>query len=116
MTELESKIIEALDDKKGENILLLDLREIDGSISDSFIICSGASTTQVCALADNVEDHVQKELGEKVWRVEGTDNGIWVVMDYGDVMVHIFENETRAFYALEKLWGDAKISSHGTNN
>ncbi len=116
MTELESKIIEAIDDKKGINIVHIDLREIDGAVCDSFIVCSGASTTQVCAIADNVDDHVYKELDEKVWRTEGMDNGIWVVMDLGNVMVHIFEESMRDFYALEKLWGDAKITSHGTTN
>lgn len=116
MTELEEKIIEAIDDKKGENIKLLDLQGVDGAFCESFIICSAASTTQVCAIADNVEDHLFEKLREKVWRKEGMDNGIWVIMDFGNVMVHIFENSMRDFYALEDLWGDAKISSHGTSN
>lgn len=107
MSKLVETIAHAIQEKKGRNIVSLDLTKFDGAICDAFVICDAASTTQVEAIARSVEEEVEKELGEKVIRVEGLTNGIWVVMDYGDVMVHIFQTEMRDFYQLDKLWADA---------
>jgi len=107
MNKLAQTVVEAIRDKKGKNILALDLSLFDGAICDTFVICNADSTTQVAAIAAGVEELVYKQLTEKVLRVEGLTNGIWVVMDYGDVMVHIFQTETRAFYRLEEMWADA---------
>jgi len=107
MNKLTSTIVEAIRDKKGKNIMTLDLSGFDGAICDTFVVCNADSTTQVAAIAAGIEEKVYKELKEKVWRVEGVTNGIWVAMDYIDVMVHIFQTEARAFYRLEEMWADA---------
>lgn len=111
--ELIETIAEAIDDKKGKNIVSLDLSGFDGAICDAFVVCNADSTTQVEAIAAGVEEKVKETLGEKVWRVEGTNTGVWVVMDYGDVMVHIFQTELRDFYRLEELWSDAPATYYG---
>lgn len=107
MNKLTETIVSAIEDKKGNRIAVLDLSGFDGAICDAFVICNADSTTQVEAIARGVEEKVLEELGEKVWRVEGTNTAVWVVMDYGDVMVHIFQTELRDFYRLEELWSDA---------
>lgn len=112
MSKLIETIVEAIADKKGKDIVSLDLSKFDGAICDAFVICNADSTTQVEAIARGVEEKVEKELGEKVWRVEGVGNSVWVVMDYGDVMVHIFQTEQRHFYQLEKLWADAPLTRY----
>ncbi len=103
-------IIDAIEDKKGEDIVVLDLREIDGAICDYFVIATGHSTVQVAAIADGVEDTMFERLKEKVIRIDGLRGAQWVAMDYGNVMVHIFLEEVRDFYKLEELWADAKRS------
>lgn len=100
-------VIAAIEDKKGENIVVIDLSKLDGAITDTFIICEAQSNTQVDAISNEVDKQLLEKLNEKVLRVEGKENGLWVIMDYGDIMVHIFERSTRAFYALEDLWNDA---------
>ena len=112
MSELLEVIVEAIDDKKGQNIVSLDLKGFDGAICDTFVICNADSTTQVDAIANGIEEKVYEKLKEKVWRVEGKENALWVVMDYGDIMVHIFQTELREFYKLEALWADAKMTKH----
>ena len=107
MDKLTGAIIEAISDKKGKGIVSLDLSVFDGAICDTFVICNADSTTQVAAITAGIEEKVLKELKEKVWRVEGVTNAIWVAMDYVDVMVHIFQTEARAFYRLEDMWADA---------
>ncbi len=113
MSKLIETIVAAIEDKKGNNIVSLDLSGFDGAITDAFVICNADSTTQVEAITRGIEEKVEKELGEKVWRVEGLGNSVWVVMDYGDVMVHIFQTELRDFYQLEKLWADAPATRYG---
>lgn len=110
--KLVATIVEAIDDKKGGRIASLDLSAIDGAITSAFVVCQADSTTQVAAIADGVESKVIETLREKPWRVEGLQNAIWVVMDYGDVMVHIFQSEARAFYKLEQLWADAPATHY----
>lgn len=100
-------VIAAIEDKKGENIVTIDLSKLDGSITDYFIVTEAQSTTQVDAICNEVEKQLFEKQGEKAFRIEGKENGLWIIMDYGDMMVHIFERSTREFYALEELWNDA---------
>ncbi|SMO87399.1 ribosome-associated protein [Saccharicrinis carchari] len=116
MTEQENKLTEQLVDavvggiqeQKGTNIAILDMRKIEGSICQYFIICDGGSNTQVDAISDSVYDYVSKKLDQKPYHIEGKENAEWVLVDYVDVVVHIFQQPTRAFYNLEGLWADAK--------
>lgn len=108
MTELLENIVTAVRDKKARQVSVLDLSGFDGAIADAFVVCSADSTAQVEAIAHNVE----KEAGEKVWRVEGMQNGVWVVMDFVNVMVHIFLQEARDFYKLDELWADAPVTRY----
>lgn len=114
MSEIKDKAIAAIQDKKGKNILALDLRRIDGAVCDWFVICNADSTTQVAAIVDGVEEKIEAELKEKVIRTDGMENCIWVAMDYGDVMVHVFQTEARDYYKLEDLWTDADITRFDT--
>lgn len=108
--ELIAFIIKGIDDVKGENIQLLDLRNIENTVCDYFIICSGNSNTQVNAISGSVQKVVSKEIKDKPWHVEGETNAEWVLMDYVNVVVHIFQKQVRDFYDIESLWGDAKIT------
>lgn len=108
--DLISVIIKGIDDVKGENILLLDLREIENTVCDYFIICSGNSNTQVNAISGSVQKVVSKTLKDKPWHVEGQTNSEWILMDYVNVVVHVFQKHVRDFYDIESLWGDAKIT------
>ena len=92
MSKLIDTIAEAIQDKKGKNIISLDLSGFDGAVCPAFVICNADSTTQVEAIARGIEEKTLADLGEKVWRVEGITNSVWVVMDYGDVLVHIFQS------------------------
>ncbi len=112
MKELIETIVEAIDDKKGKNIISLDMTGFDGAITSHFVVCNADSTTQVAAIAAGVEEKVMEKLGVKVWRVEGVTNSLWVVLDYVDVMVHIFLTELRDFYKLEQLWADAPLTRY----
>lgn len=105
-------IINAMQDKKAEDIVSLDLRKTGSSVADVFIICHGNSTTQVDAIASFVEDETRKKLKEKPWKREGIQNAQWAILDYVNVVVHVFLNETREFYKLEELWGDAIVIKH----
>ncbi len=108
--DLISVIIKGIDDVKGEDIQLLDLREIDNTVCDYFVICSGNSNTQVNAISGAVQKNVSKELKDKPWHVEGQNNAEWILMDYVNVVVHIFQKHVREFYDIESLWGDAKVT------
>jgi len=103
-------IIDAIRDIKGKGITKLDLKQIDDAPSDYFIICEGDSNTQVKALADNIYKKVLEESGLRPNHVEGAGSARWVLVDYFSTLVHIFHPETRAFYELEDLWSDAKIT------
>ncbi len=96
-------------EKKGQNIAVLDLRDVKNAIADYFIICSGTSDTQVNAIADSVLEEVEKQSGQDPWHKEGFQNREWILLDYLDVVCHIFQKEKRTFYDLEEFWGDAKI-------
>ncbi|KQR95417.1 ribosome-associated protein IOJAP [Chryseobacterium sp. Leaf180] len=107
---LIDKIIEALQDVKAEDIMIFDLSNIENSVAETFVICSGNSNTQVSALAGAVEKKVRNELQDRPWHVEGTENALWILVDYVTVVVHIFQKQTREYYDIEELWGDAKIT------
>lgn len=110
-SELVKKfVVDGLQEVKGENITVLDLRNIDHAVTDFFIICEGNSNTQVNALADSVHKVVREAVEERPWHVEGKETSEWVLMDYVNVVVHIFQKGIREFYDLESLWGDAEIT------
>ena len=105
---LITNIIEGIDNLKGEKINIIDLRKIDNSVCKYFIICSGNSNTHVKSISNSIQKHVWKESNENPWHVEGEERCDWILIDYVDIAVHIFKKETRIFYDLESLWGDAK--------
>jgi ribosome-associated protein len=107
---LES-VIKGVFEKKGENVLKINLMKLENRITDYFIICHAASGTQVSAICDSIEDTVRLETGEKPFHIEGRDNSFWILLDYGNVIVHIFLEEYRKFYSLETLWADAAIEA-----
>lgn len=107
---LIDKILEAIQDVKGEDIKILDLSGIENSVAEAFVICSGNSNTQVAAIAGSIERKVRNELKERPWHIEGADNSLWVLVDYVSVVVHIFQKHIRDYYEIEELWGDAKIT------
>lgn len=111
---LES-VVKGIFEKKGLDVLKIDLRKLENRIADFFVICHGSSVTQVDSLCDSVEDSVRKGTGEKPWHVEGLDNCFWVLLDYGNVVVHIFLEEYRHFYSLESLWADASMEAMKDN-
>ena len=106
---LVESITKGIQEKKGENIVVADLRSIEGAICRYFVICTGNSPAQVEAITDSITDVVRVELGEKPVKVVGLENAQWVAMDYTDAMVHIFLPDVRDYYDLEHLWEDAKI-------
>tara|TARA_B110000503_G_scaffold82112_1_gene125377 strand:+ start:1234 stop:1602 length:369 start_codon:yes stop_codon:yes gene_type:complete len=108
--DLITVIIKGIDDVKGEHIQLLDLREVENAVCDYFIICSGNSNTQVNAISGSVQKVVSKELKDKPWHIEGQGNSEWILMDYVNVVVHVFQKHVRDYYDIESLWGDAKIT------
>lgn len=101
--------IKGIQEKKGNEIVKLDLRKLDHAIADYFIVCHANSTTQVSSIADSVENEIRKTTGEKPIAVEGKRNGEWVLIDFANVMVHVFQKEFREHYALEDLWADALV-------
>ncbi len=109
--ELLTNIIKGIEEVKGNDIDILDLREIENTVCDYFVICNGNSNTQVNAIVNSVQRTVSKELKDKPWHVEGSDNGEWVLMDYVDIVVHVFQKQVREFYNIEGLWGDARITT-----
>lgn len=112
---LITTIIAGIEDLKGLDISIIDLREIENTVCDYFVVCTGNSNTQVDAIANSVQKKVSRALKDKPWHVEGQENSQWVLMDYINVVVHIFQRETREYYDIENLWGDAKITQIETN-
>jgi ribosome-associated protein len=113
--QLITGIIKGIEEVKGNDITILDLREIDNTVCDYFILCNGTSNTQVNAIVGSVQKMVSKELKDKPWHVEGAENAEWVLMDYVNVVVHVFQKHIREFYDIEGLWGDAKVTSIQAN-
>jgi len=112
---LISTILSGIEDVKGKEISILDLREIENTVCDYFIVCEGTSNTQVNAIVNAVQKKVSKELKDKPWNIEGQDNAEWVLMDYVNVVVHVFQKHIREYYDIESLWGDAKTTLIETN-
>ena len=109
--QIVSEIIKGIEEVKGQEIQILDLRDIENTVCDYFVICSGTSNTQVNAIVNSVQKLVSKRLREKPWHIEGSDNAEWILMDYVHVVVHVFQKHIREFYDIEGLWGDAKSVS-----
>lgn len=105
--DLLDSIVDGISNVKGEDITILDLREIENAFCEYFVVCNGNSVTQVSAIADSVERLVKTEMHERPFHTEGTQNAQWILMDYTNVIVHIFQKEVREFYDIESLWGDA---------
>ncbi|WP_010180171.1 ribosome silencing factor [Aquimarina agarilytica] len=112
---LIAQVIKGIEEVKGQDITILDLREIENTVCDYFIICNGTSNTQVNAIVGSVQKTVSKALKDKPWNIEGTDNAEWVLMDYINVVVHVFQKHIRETYNIEELWGDAKSTLIETN-
>lgn len=109
--QLITEVITGIEDVKGENITILDLREIENTVCDYFILCDGNSNTQASAIAASIQKTVSKSLKDKPWHVEGESNAEWILLDYVNVAVHVFQKHVRTFYNLEELWGDGKITN-----
>ena len=108
--DLLSNIIKGIEEVKGEDINIMDLRAIDNSSCDYFVICNGNSNTQVNAIMNSIQKTVSKSMQDKPWHVEGSDNAEWILMDYVNIVVHVFQKHIREYYDIESLWGDAKIT------
>lgn len=101
-------IVEGMQDNKAEDIVIIDLREVENSVTDFFVICSGNSPTQIEGIANSIVRLTRKQLREKPWHKEGKNNAQWILLDYVNVVVHIFYHELREYYELEDLWADGK--------
>lgn len=108
-TRLSEVVIHGMQEKKGNEIVRLDLRNIHSSLSDYFVICHADSSMQVHALARSVEEEVYKALDQEPWRKEGLEHGEWILLDFVDVVVHIFKTDKRKYFGIEDLWGDAEL-------
>ena len=108
--DLKDAIIIGMLEKKANDITVLDLRKLKTSMADYFIVCHGNSDKQVSAIADSVEEQTKKLAGERAWHVEGSELNEWVLLDYFDIVVHVFMDEKRGFYGIEDLWSDADIT------
>jgi ribosome-associated protein len=106
---LVDSVVKGIFEKQGQNVLKVDLRKLENRITDYFVICHANSGTQVDSISYSVEDTVRKETGEKPLHREGLENCFWVLIDYGNVIVHVFQEEYRNFYSLESLWADANV-------
>lgn len=105
---LISEIIRGIEEVKGQDTEILDLREIENTVCDYFVICNGTSNTQVNAIVNSIQKTVSKSIKENPWHIEGSSNAEWVLLDYVHVVVHVFQKHIREFYDIEGLWGDAK--------
>ena len=109
--ELLTSILKAIDEVKADDIQIMDLREIENTVCDYFVVCTGTSNTHVNAISGIVQKQVSKETHEKPWHIEGESNSEWVLVDYVNIVLHVFQKQTREYYDIESLWGDAKITS-----
>jgi ribosome-associated protein len=111
-TYISELAIHGIQEKKGNDIVRLDLRNIHSSVSDYFVICHADSATQVKAIANSIEDEIYKAIQQNPWRKEGLEYGEWILLDYVNVVIHIFRTDKREFYGVEELWGDAEVKSY----
>ena len=108
--KLAEVVVRGMQEKKGSDIVVLNLKDLKNAVADYFVICSASSDTQIEAIARSVEEEVEKLTDKNPWQTEGLTNREWVLLDYVDVVVHVFLRDRRQFYALEELWGDADIT------
>ena len=113
--QLITTMISGIEEGKGKEITIWDLREIENTVCDYFIVCEGTSNTQVNAIVNSIQKQVSKILKDKPWHVEGEDNAECVLMDYVNVVVHVFQKQVREYYDIESLWGDAKTTQIETS-
>lgn len=113
---LSDVIVKGMQEKKATDIVVLDLRKVKNAVADFFVLCSGSSDKQLDAIADSIDAEVFKALKENPWHIEGKNNKEWMLLDYIDVVAHVFRKDRREFYALEKLWGDADIVEIDSSN
>lgn len=109
--DLSNLVIHGMLEKKATDIILLDLRKLHNTITDFFVICSGNSDIQIDAIASSIDEEVYKVSGQSPWHKEGLQNKEWILLDFVNVVAHVFNNEKRAFFDIESLWGDAEIIS-----
>lgn len=112
---LISNIITGIENVKGLDVRLLDLRDIENTVCNYFVVCSGSSNTHVNAIVSAIQKTVSKELKEKPFHIEGSDNAEWVLIDYVNIVVHVFQKHIREYYNIEELWGDAKTTEIASN-
>ncbi|HET8737647.1 MAG TPA: ribosome silencing factor [Pricia sp.] len=108
--ELIALILQGIEEVKGQDIRILDLGDIENTVCDYFIICNGTSNTHVNAITGSIRKTVSKASGDKPWHVEGENNAEWILMDYVNIVVHVFQKHIREYYDIEGLWGDAKVT------
>jgi ribosome-associated protein len=108
--KLSQAIVKGMQEKKAIDIVILDLRKVKNAVADFFVICSGNSDKQLDAIADSIDQEVYKAVKENPWHSEGKNNKEWMLLDYINVVAHVFKKDRRQFFALEKLWGDAEIT------
>ncbi|TAE29797.1 MAG: ribosome silencing factor [Cytophagales bacterium] len=107
--QLRDLIVKGMQEKKAVDVVVMDLREVKNAICDYFVICSGNSDTQIDAIAQSVDEEVHRSTGINPWHQEGKANREWILLDYVDVVAHVFKKDRREFYDLEQLWGDADV-------
>ncbi len=113
-TYLSELAVHGIQEKKGSDVVRMDLRSLNSAVSDFFIVCNADSATQVKAIADSVEHEIYKKTQTNPWRKEGFENAEWIILDYFDIVVHIFKTEKRNFFGIEDLWGDAETTAYKT--
>jgi ribosome-associated protein len=113
--KLSDVIVRGMQEKKAVDIVIMDLRKIKNAVADFFVICSGSSDKQLDAISDSIDAEVSRALNENPWHMEGKNNKEWMLLDYIDVVAHVFKKDRREFYALERLWGDADITEIENN-
>lgn len=108
--ELSQLVVKGMLEKKAINVVVMDLRQVKNAIADFFIICSGNSDTQIDAIAESIDEEVWKQAHTNPWHKEGREQKEWILLDYVDVVAHVFKKDRREYYKLEDLWGDAEIT------
>ncbi|MFM7852007.1 MAG: ribosome silencing factor [Flammeovirgaceae bacterium] len=108
--KLSKAVVAGMQEKKAQDIMVMDMREIKNAVADFFVICSGSSDKQLEAIARSIDEEVEKKMKESPWHTEGKNNKEWMILDYISVVAHVFRKDRREFYALERLWGDAHIT------
>jgi len=112
---LSEWVVNGMLEKKAFNVVVMNLKKVKHAVADYFIVCSGSSDTQIDAISQSIEEEVHKKSKQNPWKREGQQNKEWILLDYVDVVAHIFNKDKRTFYELEELWGDAKITRIDSN-